>query len=95
MEALDHLVGGAIAREVARTAISGARPVDVGAIGGLGRRIGCWRLGRRRRSCRAGLRSRYLARENDYQAAAQQAQLIQDLYETKNELVPARRLGPR
>ena len=30
---------------------------------------------------------RYLARENDYQAAAQQAQLIQDLYETKNELV--------
>ena len=33
---------------------------------------------------------RYLARENDYQAAAQagkQAQLIQDLYETRNELV--------
>jgi hypothetical protein len=30
---------------------------------------------------------RYLSRENDYQAAAQQAQLIQDLYETKNELV--------
>jgi Putative phage tail protein len=30
---------------------------------------------------------RYLARENDYQTAAQQAQLIQDLYETKNELV--------
>ena len=31
--------------------------------------------------------ARYIARENDYQAAAQQAQLIQDLYETKNELV--------
>ena len=30
---------------------------------------------------------RYLARDNDYQAAAQQAQLIQDLYETRNELV--------
>ncbi len=30
---------------------------------------------------------RYLARENDYQAAAQQAQLIQDLYETRDELV--------
>jgi hypothetical protein len=30
---------------------------------------------------------RYLARENDYGAAAQQAQLIQDLYETRNELV--------
>ncbi|MDH3660910.1 MAG: phage tail protein, partial [Alphaproteobacteria bacterium] len=30
---------------------------------------------------------RYLSRENDYQAAAQQAQLIQDLYETRNELV--------
>jgi Putative phage tail protein len=30
---------------------------------------------------------RYLAYQNDYQAAAQQAQLIQDLYETKNELV--------
>ncbi|MDH3660764.1 MAG: phage tail protein [Alphaproteobacteria bacterium] len=30
---------------------------------------------------------RYLSRENDYQAAAQQVQLIQDLYETKHELV--------
>ncbi len=30
---------------------------------------------------------RYLSRRNGYQAAAQQAQLIQDLYETKNELV--------
>ena len=30
---------------------------------------------------------RYLSRANDYQAAAQQAQLIQDLYETRNELV--------
>ena len=30
---------------------------------------------------------RYLARDNDYQAATQQAQLIQDLYETRNELV--------
>ena len=30
---------------------------------------------------------RYLVRENGYQAAAQQAQLIQDLYETRNELV--------
>jgi hypothetical protein len=32
---------------------------------------------------------RYLSRANDYQAAAQQAQLIQDLYETRNELVLA------
>ena len=30
---------------------------------------------------------RYLARENDHQAAAQQTQLIQDLYDTRNELV--------
>ena len=30
---------------------------------------------------------RYVSRESDYQAAAQQAQFIQDLYETRNELV--------
>jgi Putative phage tail protein len=35
----------------------------------------------------SSVRAPYIARENDYQAAAQQAQLIRALYETQNELV--------